>query len=138
MGHLRHDRRYLFLDCEGFGSTDSDTIRDAKLMALTLLISSVFLLNSKGPLSENQFANLGLVCDLGKFIQDQGVIMNKPSLLWLLRDFSLQLEDTYGNPFTADEYLERALSSTPDNAYEREKMNQAKEVLAAVVGGGRA
>jgi hypothetical protein len=33
-----------------------------------------------------------------------------PNLLWVLRDFALELEDTNGSPITASEYLERALT----------------------------
>ena len=33
-----------------------------------------------------------------------------PNFLWVLRDFSLQLEDEKGNEITAQEYLENALS----------------------------
>ena len=32
-----------------------------------------------------------------------------PSLLWILRDFSLKLEDNEGNIITAKQYLENAL-----------------------------
>lgn len=33
-----------------------------------------------------------------------------PNFLWVVRDFSLQLEDASGNEITAREYLENALS----------------------------
>ena len=33
-----------------------------------------------------------------------------PNFLWVLRDFSLQLEDENGNEITSKEYLENALS----------------------------
>ena len=33
-----------------------------------------------------------------------------PNFLWVLRDFSLQLEDEHGNEIQAHEYLENALS----------------------------
>lgn len=82
-------------------------------MALTILISSVFILNTKGPLNEQQFVNLKMMCNLRNLIEDQGCVVIKPSLLWLMRDFSTALEDNYGNPFSTDEYLERSLSSPP-------------------------
>ncbi|CAD7937709.1 unnamed protein product [Amoebophrya sp. A25] len=123
---------YLYLDCEGFGAPDAENSRDPKLLALSILMSSLFILNSKGPLNEQTFQALNLVCELQKSIEDQGVIMNKPSLFWLLRDHSLSIEDTYGNPFSADEYLERALSSSPDYPFDREKAQQAKETRMAI------
>ena len=33
-----------------------------------------------------------------------------PNFLWVLRDFSLQLEDEKGNEISSQEYLENALS----------------------------
>ena len=33
-----------------------------------------------------------------------------PNFLWVVRDFSLQLEDETGNEITAKQYLENALS----------------------------
>jgi len=32
-----------------------------------------------------------------------------PSFIWVLRDFSLKLEDSKGNKITSDEYLENSL-----------------------------
>lgn len=60
----------LFLDCEGFGSTDSDRTRDAKLMSLCLILSSVFLLNTKGVLNESLFNSLSLVCKMAEHIEE--------------------------------------------------------------------
>ncbi len=32
-----------------------------------------------------------------------------PSFLWLVRDFALRLEDSFGRPISPQEYLENAL-----------------------------
>ncbi|CAK9099518.1 unnamed protein product [Durusdinium trenchii] len=66
-------------DCEGFGSTDSDKTRDAKLM-------------------------------------------------WLLRDFLLELVDEKGRRMTPDEYLESSLRKTPRDAVESQRSQAAREV----------
>jgi len=133
-GHM-----YLYLDCQGFGGADSSInggglgrLGDAKLMALSILMSSVFILNCKGALNEQQFRDLNLLTDLKNVVEDQGTVLNKPSLVWLMRDFALSLEDTYGNPLTSDEYLERGLSSAPDYPFDREKAIQGKDTRMAV------
>ena len=41
---------------------------------------------------------------------DGGLDSVLPNFLWVVRDFSLQLEDEKGNEITATEYLENALS----------------------------
>lgn len=117
----------LFLDCEGFGSTDSDKTRDAKLMSLCMLLSSVFLLNTKGVLSEGLFNALSLVCSLATYVE-QGQDTSKPALLWLLRDFLLELVDEKGRRMTPDEYLESSLRKTPRDAVESQRSQAAREV----------
>lgn len=53
--------------------------------------------------------------NLTKFLQKADESVQKdifesfPSFLWVLRDFSLKLEDETGNKITAKEYLENAL-----------------------------
>jgi len=106
----------LFLDCEGFGSTDADKTRDAKLMALCILLSSVFLLNTKGVLSEGLFNSLSLVCNLAEHVEESGQEASKPALVWLLRDFVLDLRDESGQDISSDEYLEKSLhAAVPGN-----------------------
>ncbi|CAK9016742.1 Guanylate-binding protein 4 (GTP-binding protein 3) (GBP-3) (GTP-binding protein 4) (GBP-4) (Guanine nucleotide-binding protein 4) (Guanylate-binding protein 3) [Durusdinium trenchii] len=114
-------------DCEGFGSTDSDKTRDAKLMSLCMLLSSVFLLNTKGVLSEGLFNALSLVCSLATYVE-QGQDTSKPALLWLLRDFLLELVDEKGRRMTPDEYLESSLRKTPRDAVESQRSQAAREV----------
>ncbi|CAJ1433333.1 unnamed protein product [Effrenium voratum] len=115
----------LFLDCEGFGSTDSDKTRDAKLMSLCMLLSSVFLLNTKGVLSESLFNALSLVCSMAEHVEDQET--SKPALMWLLRDFLLELVDEEGRRITPDEYLESCLRKTPTGA-DTQRSQAAREV----------
>lgn len=117
----------LYMDCEGFGSSEADKTRDAKLMSLCLLISSVFLLNTKGVLNEGLFNALSLVCRMAEHTE-QGSDSNKPVLLWLLRDFVLELKDESGRPLTPDEYLEHSLRARPLAAAEEERSRAAAEV----------
>ena len=123
----------LFLDCEGFGSTDSDKTRDAKLMSLCMLLSSVFLLNTKGVLSEGLFNALSLVCSIANHVED-GQDTSKPALLWLLRDFLLELVDEEGRRMTPDEYLESSLRKVPPEGTDSKRSQAAREVRETLLG----
>jgi len=118
----------LFMDCEGFGSTDADKTRDAKLMALCLVISSVFMLNTKGVLNEGLFNALSLVCHLAEHVEERGQESSKPALLWMLRDFVLELRDDSGRSLSPDQYLEQALRAQPLAGPSPERSRAALEV----------
>lgn len=118
----------IFMDCEGFGSTEADRTRDSKLMALCIMISSVFMLNTKGVLNEGLFNALALVCHLAEHVEERGSETSKPILLWLLRDFVLDLRDESGKPLSPDEYLENALRAQPLAGPNRERSQAAFEV----------
>lgn len=72
-----------------------------------------------GSIDENALNNLSLVVNLTKNIHiksTDGDDMDQeeyskyfPSFFWVIRDFSLQLVDTEGDPITSNDYLERAL-----------------------------
>eukprot|EP00971_Amphidinium_carterae_P195209 3873743-Amphidinium_carterae.1 len=104
----------ILLDCEGFGNTSSDKTRDAKLISLCLTLCSVFVLNTKGTLNESNFRSLSAVAALTDHVQGLGGDdISKPALLWLLRDFALELQDEAGKPMSSDEYLEASLHAKP-------------------------
>jgi hypothetical protein len=123
----------LLLDCEGFGSTDADKTRDAKLMSLCLLISSVFLLNTKGVLNEGLFNALSLVCNIAMHMEEEGQEANKPALLWLLRDFVLELRDETGHPISPDEYLDQSLHARPLASGDEGRSQMAREVRESLL-----
>jgi len=135
MGGADDDRSPLlaFLDCEGFGSTDSDRQRDAQLMTLCALLSSVLVLNTRGALNESLFNALALACRFAEHVEERGHEASRPSLLWVLRDFMLELRDESGRPQTPDEYLEQALRATPVSSYDMERSQSAREVRESVL-----
>lgn len=104
-----------FLDCEGIGSGESDKTRDAQLMSLCGLISSVLLLNTKGALNERTLNSLALACKFGEQIDEHGNEASRPLLLWVIRDFVLE-KDQSGRTMTPDQYLEQTLQSGPTDA----------------------
>ena len=54
-----------------------------------------------------------------------------PTLLWLLRDFSLKLEDTYGNVITEKQYLENALKEINGLTNTIEEKNRVRNLIRA-------
>eukprot|EP00397_Hematodinium_sp_SG-2012_P017342 GEMP01017729.1.p1 GENE.GEMP01017729.1~~GEMP01017729.1.p1 ORF type:complete len:541 (+),score=164.08 GEMP01017729.1:118-1740(+) len=101
---------YILLDCEGSGSLDGDRTRDARLFALAVLFSSVFVFNSRGALDENSIQALSLVTNLAWEIQKAaGSPLPAPAFMWILRDVFLRLEDQSGHAITTDQYLSQCL-----------------------------
>jgi len=117
-----------FVDCEGFGSTDSDRSRDAQLMTLCALISSVLVLNTKGALNEGVFNSLALTCRFAEHIEERGNEVSRPALMWVLRDFMLDLTSPDGRSISPDAYLEQALTSCSAAEVDDDRAQGAKEV----------
>lgn len=106
------------IDTEGLEAYDEEVNHDSKIFLIAILISSLFIFNSFGPIDENAINSLNFVLNLSKTIKLQetnggncinDLIENFPSLFWLLRDFSLRLEDINGKKISEKEYLEYAL-----------------------------
>lgn len=92
--------------------------------------------NSVGVIDENVLDSLGFICNLGKLIGSKTLVFHNnhkndndnnalpdqkgafaadifPGLLWVLRDFTLQLLDDDGTNLTATDYLEKVLNFIP-------------------------
>ena len=99
------------IDTEGLGAYDEEINHDSKIFLIAILISSLFIYNSFGTIDEVALNNLSLILNLSKSLKlrnNSNVLNSKesddkemakyfPSLLWLLRDFALKLEDSDGN-----------------------------------------
>jgi len=109
----------LFLDTEGLGSTIRSETYDARVFALTLLLSSFFVYNSIGTIDGNAISKLSLVVSLTRHVhvkarqggkEDTGTEFSQffPSFMWVVRDFAVKLEKE-GRKISSREYLEDAL-----------------------------
>ena len=104
----------FIVDTEGLGAIDEDTNHDTKIFLLAILLSSLLIYNSVGTIDENALNQLSLVVNLSKTIQVRNcgdtdpdeIAEYFPSFLWVLRDFTLKLEDELGNVITSKQYLE--------------------------------
>eukprot|EP01080_Neovahlkampfia_damariscottae_P001416 gene1416-12036_t len=125
----------LLLDTEGLASLDESQTHDAKIFTLSILLSSLFVYNSMGTIDSNALDRLSLVCELTKHIQlqthhkttEEDISKIAPSFIWLLRDFSLELEHQ-GQEINSNEYLELALKLQKDLKRESKVQNVKKSI----------
>ena len=128
----------FLIDTEGLGAYDEEVNHDSKIFLIAVLISSLFIFNSFGAIDENAINTLSFVLNLSKTIKIKSV--NKedneeelaeyfPTLLWLLRDFSLKLEDKNGNVITEKQYLENALENISGSSDVVEEKNRVRNLI---------
>tara|TARA_B110000208_G_scaffold188967_1_gene249659 strand:- start:1149 stop:1784 length:636 start_codon:yes stop_codon:yes gene_type:complete len=95
--------RVIVLDTEGLGSLDKNEEYDARVFSLAALLCSTLIFNSMGTIDEKTISRLSFIASLTKHIRSQVNVGDSPatsvlsrffpSLLWVLRDFSLALTD---------------------------------------------
>ena len=128
------------IDTEGLGAYDEEINHDSKIFLIAVLISSLFVYNSFGAIDENQINNLSFVLNLSKTIKIKSISIEDneeelakyfPTLLWLLRDFSLKLEDKNGNVITEKQYLENALEELNGLSSTIEEKNRVRSLIKA-------
>ena len=121
--YSQKDNLYIiFMDTEGLDSVDRDSDTDSRLFALSVMLSSYFIYNSIGAIDESSINSLALITHLIKTItveEDKRLVSEyqlsqyAPKLLWILRDFVLEIRDTRGKQVGPAQYLESALSDLP-------------------------
>uniref|UniRef100_A0A6C0BZZ7 GB1/RHD3-type G domain-containing protein n=1 Tax=viral metagenome TaxID=1070528 RepID=A0A6C0BZZ7_9ZZZZ len=101
----------LILDSEGTGSSEGTPAHDAKLISIALALASVFVFNSVGALDEACFSEVGVIAHAAQMLQRQSHdVWQTPDLVWVLRDFSLLLQNPEGVTISPNAYLEQCLS----------------------------
>ena len=101
----------IVIDTEGFGGMDENANHDSRIFLFSLLLSSYFIYNSVGSIDENALTTLNLIINLAKEIQTKSNSKNGediasfPAFLWVVRDFTLMLQDKNGNKINPKEYL---------------------------------
>ncbi|TMW60915.1 hypothetical protein Poli38472_000957 [Pythium oligandrum] len=143
LAHLTPNTTVVFMDTEGLGSTDRSQTQDTRIFALALLLSSLFIYNSRGVIDSNAIEDLSLVVHLTKYIQAkaQSVVTNGdasdgselaaffPDFLWVVRDFTLQLQEE-GRTVTPKDYFESALKPQPATNDEVVAKNKIRAMLS--------
>lgn len=131
---------YLFLDTEGLGSVDREQTHDTRIFALALLLATNFIYNSRGVIDGNAIEDLSLVVNLSKHIQTSSASGSKdasgadlheffPSFMWVVRDFTLQLQDN-GKRISSKQYLENALKPQGGYSDDAVSKDQIRSLLA--------
>ncbi|KAL3859993.1 hypothetical protein ACJMK2_010170 [Sinanodonta woodiana] len=115
---INRDQCLLLLDTEGLGDVKKgDENNDNWIFALSVLLSSTLIYNCLSTLQQDALENLHYVTQLTDLIKvrtgrefEDGTEFVKffPSFVWVLRDFTLELEKD-GKEITSDEYLMDAL-----------------------------
>ena len=132
------DISLLILDSEGLGAFDEDANHDTRIFMLAVLLSSFFIYNSVGSIDENALNNISLIINLTKNLQirasdselDVEELSNYfPSLLWVLRDFSLQLVDEEGYQINSNQYLNSCLQPVNETSEETKQKNSIRKIL---------
>ena len=128
----------FLIDTEGLGAYDEEINHDSKIFLIAILISSLFIYNSFGAIDENAINTLSFILNLSKTIKiksankddkEEELAEYFPTLLWLLRDFSLKLEDKNGNTITEKQYLDNALEDLAGNSDIIEEKNRVRSLI---------
>jgi hypothetical protein len=138
--HCKEKFPVFMIDTEGLGAYDEEINHDSKIFLIAVLISSLFIFNSFGNIDENSINSLSFILNLSKTIKLKENSENNlgdttelakyfPSFLWLLRDFSLKLEDSEGNTITAKQYLENALMLLKGSSESIEEKNKVRKMI---------
>jgi hypothetical protein len=85
---------------------DENANHDSRIFLFSLLLSSYFIYNSSGSIDENALTSLNLIINLAKDIQTKTNgkaedVSSFPAFLWVIRDFTLMLQDKGGNKINA-------------------------------------
>ena len=128
----------FLIDTEGLGAYIEEINHDTKIFLIAILISSLFIYNSFGPIDEISITSLSLVLNLSETIKIKSLTHKDteeelaeyfPALLWLLRDFSLKLEDINGNAITEKQYLEKALEHVNGSNEIIDEKNRVRKLI---------
>lgn len=99
-----------------------------KLLTLVFLISSTVIYNSMGAIDELALDQLRVVTNLKNCYPTQ-TTNEKTKLVWVLRDFALQLIDRNGCEMTPNEYLEYCLEDAAGSSSEVKKKNEIRRAI---------
>lgn len=101
------------IDSEGFGSVQATKTHDTSIFALAMLVSSGCFFNCLGTITSQNLHDLRLAARVAGMIMSCSKIgISMPPIVWILRDFVLQLRDTHGFNMSPSEYLEECIDQS--------------------------
>ncbi|XP_068103289.1 guanylate-binding protein 6-like [Hyperolius riggenbachi] len=140
---IKENHTLVLLDTEGLGDVGKgDSKNDIWLFALSVLLSSALVYNSKGNIDQTGIDKLKYVADITDLIKvrsnsknDEGELSRHfPMFVWAVRDFHLELK-IGGKPVSEDEYLESALNpKNSANTTKEQDFNKVTDCLRMYFG----
>ena len=134
-------RALVLLDTEGLDDPEKgDASHDMNMFALSLLLSSVFIYNTKGTIDAKSLDGLHFATEISQFIsadsrnrqndrtESHTLAQHFPSFIWAVRDHHLKLEID-GKEVTPKQYLEFCLKHKPGFSPQINQYNSLREVL---------
>ena len=134
IGKSNSKEKILLIDSEGINSENIYNQNcDSKVFAMMLLISSLFIYNTKGDINSNSLNELELLVHLAdsiaindKLNKDNLISELCPKFIWTLRDFDLdKLTSPQGQKMTPDMYMEQCLTERFDGK-NKDEINMIK------------
>ena len=134
IGKTNSKEKILLIDSEGINSENIyNQNSDSKVFAMMLLISSLFIYNTKGDINSNSLNDLELLVHLAdsiaindKLNQDNLISELFPKFIWVLRDFDLdKLTSPQGEKMAPDMYMEKCLTERFDGK-NKDEINMIK------------
>lgn len=131
----------LLLDSEGIDAVDQTGQYSVQIFSMAVLLASTFVYNQMGGIDESALDRLSLVTEMTKHIHVKAGQRHEegrkdlgrfaPSLLWLLRDFYLDLRED-GGEITPTEYLERALAPVTGTNQASNSKNEIRQSIKEI------
>lgn len=133
----------IILDTEGLGGVESNLKYDTRIFSLVILLCSTLIYNSLGSIDETAISSLSLVTQLSENIKltnkpdssggDDTLNFHKvfPSFIWVIRDFTLALEDEEGYAITPTQYLNSSLEQNPGYDKQTMERNRIRHMLTS-------
>ena len=127
--------KILFFDSEGINNENIIHQRlGSKLLALMIIISSLFIYNTIGDINSRSLNDLQLIVQLtdsinieGKIDKDEVIAELCPKFIWTLRDFDLNKYNKIKN--NSDSYLEECLHDDRFTGKNKDEINMINETL---------
>jgi hypothetical protein len=103
-------QQVLVVDSEGLGSVDAKAQHDVNIFSLVILMASDIIYNSTGAMTSSSVQDLQVAGKVAALLRTHASFASSlPRLLWVLRDFGLQMVDRDNQPLTPTAYIDYSL-----------------------------
>ena len=117
---------------------DEEINHDSKIFMILILISSLLVFNSIDNIGQQSLINFNFILKLIKNIKIKNTLEEEndsemaqfvPTLLWVLQNSNLKLEDRNGNTITEKQYMEASLQTINGSSDSIEENNRIKTLI---------